>query len=563
MDGDNRNRNTEREARVRRINRQQEAEPRRSRRNPERSSRPAPKEDNSIELKQKKLLIQIGAIAAAVILVFVLAFSLFGGKKDPSEITVDPNKVDLDKVVEETVYIDQTPISGMTLRQIQELISDREQHMLGTFRLGYSAFEQEYFLDAQALGITTNAEEIFAKLAEQGVKAADEAEPISEEEQKYTFRLQYRADSAAVLSALTTSTAALDTEPVNAQVDVIRSSDEDNLQESGKVDFKESIPGTHIDPQPLADLFMLAIENGDNGKVFVPEIEYIEPEISSEELSASFSKMASYSTTFRDSNANRRYNVWKMAGFVNGVILQPGEVWSINEAAGPRYEKYGWKEAAGITDGAYSEQFGGGICQVSSTLYNAVLRAELTIEKRSHHSWPVAYVPIGLDATISTGSPDFIISNPYDIPVVLLVNCDAKYDKKITVSIYGPEMDYTVDFKTNIVTDEAPSQPAATKLDPSLSPGTSKMTKERKNRIVVEVYKIKYDKDTGEQIGPRELHHTDTYRAQIGEISYGPSATPTATPTEKPTPTKTEEKTPDPTPTENEGENGGEPDIAG
>ena len=86
------------------------------------------------------------------------------------------------------------------------------------------------------------------------------------------------------------------------------------------------------------------------------------------------------------------------------------------------------------------------------------------------------------------------------------------------------------------------------------------MTKERKNRIVVEVYKIKYDKNTGEQLGPRELHHTDTYRAQIGEISYGPSASPSQTATVQPTPspTKTEEKTPEPTPGEGGGEGEGD-----
>ncbi len=555
MDGDNRNRNTEREARVRRMNRQQEDAPREKRRSS------SAEKSGSNELKQKKLLIQIGVIAAAVILVFLLAFLLFGGNNESTpDSTIDYDKLNLDKIIKESVYIDETPVGGLSLREIQELINDRSQHMLGTFKLGYAAFDQEFLLDAQTLGITTNADEVFAKIAEQGAKAADETETLADDEEKYTFRLKYHADSAAVLSALTTSTAALDTDPVDAQVDVIRSSDEANLQEVGKIDFRESVPGTYIDPKPLADLFMLAIENGDNGKIFVPEIEYIEPQISSEELSASFSKMASYSTTFRDSNANRRYNVWKMAGFVNGVILQPGEIWSINEAAGPRYEKYGWKEAAGITDGAYSEQFGGGICQVSSTLYNAVLRAELTIEKRSHHSWPVAYVPIGLDATISTGSPDFIISNPYDIPVVILVNCDAKAEKKITVSIYGPEMDYVVDFKESIITNEEPSQPAATKLDLSLSPGASKMTKERKNRIVVEVYKIKYDKNTGKQLGPRELHHTDTYRAQIGEISYGPSASPSQTATVQPTPTatKTEEKTPEPTPGEGGGEGEGD-----
>ncbi|HBU13224.1 MAG TPA: vanomycin resistance protein VanB, partial [Clostridiales bacterium] len=100
-------------------------------------------------------------------------------------------------------------------------------------------------------------------------------------------------------------------------------------------------------------------------------------------------------------------NIWKMSDIINGVKVEPGETWSINEEAGPRTYNLGWQGAPGISDGEYKEEAGGGICQVSSTLYNAVLRAELEIVERKHHSWPLDYIDGGLDATISTGAPDF------------------------------------------------------------------------------------------------------------------------------------------------------------
>lgn len=495
----------------------------------------------------RKLAIQILGIIGCIVIVLVGAFIVAGSK--PGNVPDSSfTEEDKERIIKDNIYIDKTSLMGLSLGQAEEIIKERSEHMLGTFTLYYASEVTEYSVTAAELGLSTNREDVLNRLLEKGKDGADEVKTISETESKYIYKLNYSADSEKVLSAVEASVMRLRVEPVNAHVDVIKSSDEDRLQQYSTIDYVEGINGSRIEAAPLAESFMQAIENGDSGKIFVANAEAIEPEIKLSDIEGSYSKMASYSTVFKDSKEGRRYNVWKMAGFVNGLILQPGEVWSINEAAGPRYEQYGWREAAGINDGAYEEQFGGGICQVSSTLYNAVLRAELKIEKRSHHSWPVDYVPKGLDATISTGSPDFIISNPYDIPVIILVNCDAKNEKKITISVYGPKMDYTVDFETKIVTNEEPSSPPATKLDPSLSPGKSAWTKQRKNHIVVEVYKKKFDKETGEQIGEKQLHHTDTYRPKAGEISYGPSATPSPSKTPKPSKSQEPVHTPDKTP---------------
>lgn len=478
---------------------------------------------------------------------------LFSGKNIP-DITKDGtifDEADKSKLIKDNIYIDKTPLKGCSMAEAEQIISDRAAHTVGVFKLGYAIDDAEYIVAGEEIGVSTNADDIIKRLKTQGKDGAD-VTAGTEEEPVYIYELSLTATESIVSAKLKELTSEFNIQPIEAGVDVKKSDDENSLQVSGKVVYTESVDGRTVDADSLASDFMTAISKRDNGKTFMLNTTVVKPLRTSEELKSTFCKMASYTTSFVDSKPNRRYNVWKMASIVNGIVLQPGEEWSINDTAGPRNEKNGWKEATGITDGAYSEQYGGGICQVSSTLYNAVLRAELNVVKRSHHSWPVDYVPKGLDATISTGSPDFVFSNNYDVPIVVVVNCDAKDEKKVTVSIYGPERDYTVDFKSKIVEDSEPEQPAKMTLNPSLKPGEVVKIKERRNKIVAEVYKYKYDLD-GNLIGEPELHHKDTYKAQIGEFEYGPEATTKPSSTPKPSNSDSDDKpttkpTPPPTP---------------
>jgi hypothetical protein len=128
--------------------------------------------------------------------------------------------------------------------------------------------------------------------------------------------------------------------------------------------------------------------------------------------------------------------VAKLSGIIDGVVIQPGEEWSINKEAGNRTVSGGWKEAAGIVNGGYVQQAGGGVCQISSTLYNAAIRSALEITDSTHHSIQSDYIPLGLDATISSGSPDLKIKNPYNTPVYIVSYVNPE-DQNVTVEIYG------------------------------------------------------------------------------------------------------------------------------
>lgn len=144
--------------------------------------------------------------------------------------------------------------------------------------------------------------------------------------------------------------------------------------------------------------------------------------------------LASYTTTFDAGDAGRSYNIGVAAGALDGVLIPPGETFSFNEMVGPRSSEYGYMNAKVIINNEFVDGLGGGVCQVSSTLYNTVLLANLEILERSSHSLPVFYVPPGRDATVTFEHIDFRFRNssPRYIYLKTLVK-----PGRITVKIYG------------------------------------------------------------------------------------------------------------------------------
>ena len=122
-------------------------------------------------------------------------------------------------------------------------------------------------------------------------------------------------------------------------------------------------------------------------------------------------RLATYSTTYNASNYNRSTNLRLSASKINGVILMPGEEFSYNKTLGQRTAAAGYKPAGAYVGGKVVNEYGGGICQTSSTLYNTVLLANLEVTSRTNHCYVSSYVPISRDATVSWGTLDFKFKN--------------------------------------------------------------------------------------------------------------------------------------------------------
>ncbi len=144
-----------------------------------------------------------------------------------------------------------------------------------------------------------------------------------------------------------------------------------------------------------------------------------------------------FTTHYGSSSYNRRHNIELATSHINGKILAPGETFSYNDTVGPRTPRLGFLDAPTYQDGQVVPGPGGGICQVSTTLYNAVLRAPgITVVERSHHSMPVHYVPAGCDATVSYGSIDFKFRNDTKGPVLVAAKTR---NGALSFGLYGVE----------------------------------------------------------------------------------------------------------------------------
>jgi vancomycin resistance protein YoaR len=181
--------------------------------------------------------------------------------------------------------------------------------------------------------------------------------------------------------------------------------------------------------------------------------------------------LGSASSTFSTSNKNRTANVKLAAQFCNNVVLMPGDVFSYNTVVGPRTAERGFKEADVYVGNSVEKGLGGGICQVTSTIYVATLYADLEIVQRYNHSRDVSYVPDGIDATVVYGSKDYQFKNNSEYPIRVQTIVKGG---KLTVNIYGTQTVEGKEIKMRV--EELSRDPAVNKmiLDTSLAPGTYK-----------------------------------------------------------------------------------------
>ena len=225
--------------------------------------------------------------------------------------------------------------------------------------------------------------------------------------------------------------------------------------------------------------------------------------------------LATYSTSYASSNANRSTNIALAASKINGTVLMPGEEFSFNGTVGKRTAANGFKTATVYSNGQVTTDYGGGICQVSSTLYNSVLRANLEITNRTNHTFTVGYVPIGLDATVSWGSPDFKFKNSRNYPVKIVATTA---NKKLTISVYGLKED--VEYEVELVSYKTGTVPYSTvyTTDSSLGKGKTKVVQSGSNGATSVAYKIL--KLNGKEVS-RTLLSKDTYSPHNQIIARG------------------------------------------
>lgn len=237
------------------------------------------------------------------------------------------------------------------------------------------------------------------------------------------------------------------------------------------------------------------------------ELKYTTPEVTIKQLGmdAFPNRISSFSTSYVN-NPDRTTNLRLAANKINGTVLMPGETFSFNKVVGKRTKAAGYKNAAIFSDGQVVDGLGGGICQVTSTLYNAVIEADLEIVSRRNHMFVPSYVKAGADATVVWGSTDFKFKNSRNYPIKIVTAVQNGY---ATVQIYGLKND--VEYDISIESEKVKNINYKTVYQNSSTYKKGTVIQGGVNGSVVQSYKVY--RLNGEVV-KREKLYRDTYSAQ-------------------------------------------------
>lgn len=234
-------------------------------------------------------------------------------------------------------------------------------------------------------------------------------------------------------------------------------------------------------------------------------VDEIAPDISAEELHNIKEPVSVSVTVFNLADTNRVQNIINAAKAVDGIVVKSGAEFSFNSQTGPRVYENGYLKAPVIKNKVLALDIGGGVCQVATTLYQAVLHAGLEVAERSPHSIPPAYVPLGQDAVVAENSLDFRFINSLENPIYI----NSKVDQnKLVIRLFGKKENQ---FEVKLSTEEIREIKPKVKVleDPGLFQGTSKIITEGRSGFSAKVYRSFLEKG---QVVKRELISQDYYR---------------------------------------------------
>lgn len=302
----------------------------------------------------------------------------------------------------------------------------------------------------------------------------------------------------------------IDRKPIDAKISI----------NNGKVNITNDVSGQKVDIQKTVSLAIdkinKMIDSRNNGKINVNiAVASVNANIRSSLLSMIKSKIVSYSTPFNPGDTNRSGNLSVAAKAISGKLLMPGGEFSLNKALGPRIIQNGYKEAPVIVGNKLVPDIGGGVCQVATTLYNAVLRADLKIDERYHHTFPVGYVSVGQDATISGDVLDLKFENQTQYPILLE---SYTYNNNFIVNLYGYQQDpgKRIDIYSQIVETYVPKTKYVD--DPTLPEGQQVVDVQKHIGYKVNTYRLIYKNNV---IQKKEFLYTDIYKPVDEVIKRG------------------------------------------
>ncbi len=416
----------------------------------------------------------------------------------------------------EDIFIEGVDVSRMQVQEAEETIKRHMQEKISRMAYEVSLADipgvNTVHIEASELPILANVEEMVREASYLPLHNGLRKQPR-------TLNVSLRLDKEAAQQRIREVSDSFYVAPVDATVKF-------DLEQEGYFTFTSEHSGRETRPEELTQLIAQAVETEESATLTLSHT-VLNPTYTEAQARDEHRLISTFSTSYSKSPLNasgRVHNITKAAGIISGHLLKPGEEFDTNGILGPRNKETGWRTAPGIREGRYEQEYGGGVCQVSTTLFNAVLLADLSVTTRTPHSWPSGYVDIGRDATISTGGPNFKFVNNTGYDLYVIAETSSK--KKLTISLYGKPLydDRVVKISSKRVAT-LPSLGEDVMLDESLPANTREVYREARRGKKSETYKEYYDLE-GNLI-ERKLIYSDTYRSIKGivyissDIYYG------------------------------------------
>ncbi len=423
-------------------------------------------------------------------------------------------------------------VSGMTPEEATGLVKYAAEKKLEKVAVTVALAGERWTFSAGDLGMGYDLTETFVQGLAYGRGEDDEVQDVLAAGAG-EFDAEYTWDREAILAALAQLAPSINTEATQPYAEPIT-----DWASEERFNYIAGEEGRALNDEATADLIEYALRTGEFETTIEPVVNAVLPTATIEDVRAHTQYISEYTTTFSaarddETKQNRLYNIRKAADIINGNRIEPGEEWSFNAIVGPRTYELGWKGANGISGGKeYTVQAGGGICQPSTTLYNALLCAGASMDEgagimivdRRAHTIPSDYVDVGLDATVDTRGIDFVFRNNTESPLFIFAevkNVEGRSSRyQITVYVYGEPLPEGVTYKSRSEIIEVTSRESETVYaqDVSIPTGYQKEKIVQREGYVAEAYLDKY---VNGELAESTLLYTDKYKGNPAEIAIG------------------------------------------
>ncbi len=318
-----------------------------------------------------------------------------------------------DSLILPTVKIENEDLTGKTKEEAQKIIADKYSTPVLKKKINIVTPEKKYILDYSMLDAQYNITEAVEEAISYGrdMNMFQKYKAIQNPTLKQ-INLTFKYNAKIVDQMLEDIAKDINKKPVNATITMVS---------SGKFNVTNDVVGKELEGDKLKNEIISKVSGAllDDVINIQAPVKDLKPQVSAATLRTIDTRISSYSTNFASSAEGRAINIDLSTKSINSTLLMPGDVFSFNGVVGERTVQKGYQSAGIIIGDRLEQGLGGGICQVSSTLYNAVLATGLGSLERIHHTFPSSYVPVGQDATVDYGNLDYKFKNTFEYPIYI------------------------------------------------------------------------------------------------------------------------------------------------